>query len=109
MSNVVPFRKPPFAEAARRRPGRKGLKPVVGFNIYIDPVEDEVDRKVDRNVLHGILAAFGFHLTRGLFKRLFASGGVHRVRCREGVADTIRAAIERVLPDLTLKTVRRAA
>ncbi len=99
----------------RARDGKRGSKrktkrkEPIGLNVYIDAEDEELARRIKRNVLHGILCAFEWELTRGLFKELFRSGSVFRIRCHDIVAQRIRAEIALRLPDLTVRRVIRSA
>jgi hypothetical protein len=94
------------------RPGKshRAGKPVyIGVNIYISPEANSRLQTVKRNVLHGILSAWGWHLTRHLYRNILVTGGVFRIRCRASDALDITEQVELRLPDLLVRRVRVAA
>ena len=93
----------------RPRKRKKGHKTVyVGINIYIAPEQVRRLCIVKRYVLHGILASWGWKLTKGLLRKLFIQGGVFRVRCKASDIADIQDQIELRLPDLVVRRVRAA-
>jgi hypothetical protein len=111
MGKVVPFSKRVHVAlgvvTARSRKGSK-MAEAARFNVYIDPEPDYRLRIVKRNVLHGILSSWGWHLTKGLFREIFENGGVFEVRCKASDAVEIREQIRLRLPDLRVRRVRAA-
>lgn len=93
----------------RTRKFQKGGKPVyIGVNVYIDAEPDPLLQKVKRNVLHGIFSVWGWHLTKRLFRQIFVTGGVFRIRCKASDALDIMEQIDLRLPDLLVRRVRAA-
>ncbi len=113
MGQVVPFTGRASARLGvtppRPRKRKKGDKTVyVGINIYIAPEQVRRLGIVKRYVLHGILASWGWKLTKGLLRKLFIQGGVFRVRCKALDIADIQDQIELRLPDLVVRRVRAA-
>jgi hypothetical protein len=113
MGKVIQFdraiRAKPSVTAPRPLKRKKGGKPkYIGLNIYISPERADRLRIIKRNILHGILSAFGWRLTKRLFLKLFERGGAFFVRCRAADIDVIREQIEMRLPDLVVRKVRAA-
>lgn len=113
MGKIVPFTGRVSAELGvkpqRLRKPKKGTKPnYVGVNIYIDPEPVRRLQIVQRNVLHGILCAWDWKHTKGLFREIFIQGGVFRLRCNAADIADILEQIELRLPDLLVRRVRAA-
>jgi len=80
--------------AATAQAQKDGKTVYVGINIYIAPEQVRRLRIVKRYVLHGILASWGWKLTKGLLRKLFIQGGVFRVRCKASDIADIQDQIE---------------
>ena len=110
MGSVIPFRvsakagvRPPPPSPVRKGSGKR---PCAGINVYADPEPDVMLQRVKRNVLHGILSAWTWELTTGLFRTIFAEGGVFRIRCKPRDVAAIEKQIALRLPDLLVRRVR---